>query len=137
MPEEYCDRTETIIRALRTDVYDKEAGKCSSSAFKGNKLSVSRPAILSISKIFDIFHRDLDRENGPTVNGGASIGVDQLIQLILQSDRFESAFVINSPVTEPNRENPAHAEIVASKDLTRGVANKILSAVEYLNDPTV
>jgi hypothetical protein len=70
MPRPECPTEENILRAILKAHWDKQKNQYSSTLFKGNDTSVSRLAILGMSELFDIFHRELDSPENRVERGG-------------------------------------------------------------------
>lgn len=131
MPRPQCSPEENILRAIHTAHWDERRNRWSSSLFKGPGTSVSRLAILSMTELFAIFHRDLDSppKNRRVVGGGEiNIGLLQEVGWGFQ-DKPTGLTVEEDPLET----NPAHAEI--PQDISKGLAFAIIRALTLHNDP--
>ena len=109
---------EDIVRAVCSDKWD--GVRLSPSLFVGAGTSVSRLALASLEKHWNMFSHHVQKPPERRLEIIAEINVSKLQSLGLAQ---------NPPVTvtvEPKPEdwNPAHAEI--PQKITRGLANKIL-----------
>lgn len=127
---------EVVLRALHEPFWDSEANRGTPSAFVGNRISVSRVAILSEESILAIFRRDLETESR-VVNGFAEVDVASIRGCGETANGGDGVFlcVVEDPIST---DNDAHAEIMGSdekktafKKITRGVANKILQKCKF------
>ena len=118
MPRPEVSSEENIVRAIHKAWWDEQENRKSSSIFKGQDISVSRLSVLSLKKLFSIFHEQLDTSPNGTIIGAGEINVGELkkigtensIKLTVEEDKLE--------------ENPAHAEI--PQKISRGLAKKII-----------
>ena len=120
------DSKENIVRAIRTADWDKKKNRFSSDLFKGPYTSVSRLSILSLKELFEIFHRDLDREISDPPNivrwaGEINVGNMQRIGLTHQKP------IQITVEQDPTPNNIAHAEII--QKLSRGLSIKIINSL--------
>lgn len=101
---------ETLVRALYWPHYDPNHNKVNSSAYMDVENSVSRPAILSMSEIAEIFRADLKEFTGLVCTIGA--GVVRQVVSTSESVQLEVEIVEDQIKDEPPAsDNPAHALI--------------------------
>lgn len=113
-----------MLRAIHTAFWDKSRNRWTSEIFKGEKVSVSRLAILSIEALFAIFHSELDSPpRNRYVVGGGEINVGNLQKIALNYLQPTELTVEE----DPTEINPAHAEI--PQNITKGLARKIIAAL--------
>ncbi len=113
---------ENVVRAMWTDKYDGE--RFSASAFKGSDLSVSRLAVISLDDHWPLFRDRVQFPAGRTLLAFAEINVSKLAAL----GRTHAPQITLWVDAVPLDWNPAHAEVRGN--VTRGLANRILDAVE-------
>jgi hypothetical protein len=132
MPRPLCPPEENILRAIHTAFWDTSKNRWTSELFKGEKVSVSRLAILSMEALFAIFHAELDSPpRNRYVVGGGEINIGSLQQIALNYEHPIKLTVEEDPIeADPARRieaNPAHAEI--PQNITKGLARKIIAAL--------
>lgn len=146
--EEIISDAEYVLRALHEPFWHPDTKQPSPSAFKGNDISVSRIAVLSFEKIVKIFETDLNKpatenSNSRTVQAVAKISV---CEIKAGCGEIPNSGVIVEVIGDPvpnSKErsgNPAHALIKGwssanpkfPKEITRGMANKILRRCEII-----
>ncbi len=118
---------EDVVRAILTDKWDGQ--RASPSLFKGQNVSVSRLAIIPLADHWDIFRSRLENPPERRLERIGEINVGRL-----QEIGRDYAHPIELTV-EPKPEdwNRAHAEI--PQNITRGLANKIVSALKLHKPP--
>ena len=120
---------EDLLRAITTAHYDAKKGRTTSALFRGRDISVSRPSILPVERIEEIFIRTLPRpEKDPPIAyfGFARVETTTLRSLGEEYDAAEAMTVWAAPLPE----NEAHAEVAG--DITRGLSKKILGQSEIV-----
>ncbi len=128
---------ENIVRAIHFAWWDIEADRKSSSIFKGENISVSRLAILSLIELFPIFHRQLDTSPNGKIVGAGEINVGNLQNIGREFVENPTEITVEEDPTKENPEkrvveNPAHAEI--PQKISRGLANKIIKELIFHKD---
>ncbi len=113
---------EDVVRAILTDKWDGQ--RASPSLFKGQDVSVSRLAIIPLADHWDMFRMRLENPPERRLERISEINVGHLQQI-----GRDYAHPIELTV-EPKPEdcNRAHAEI--RQKITRGLANKIVTALK-------
>lgn len=111
------------MRAITTAHWDRDAGRISSSLFKGQGISVSRLRILPLPVLLEIFNRELVRPPERSVRGAGEIRVGILRQI---GREFQHPVEITAE-HDPTPTNPAHAEI--PQGISRGLSRRIVDAL--------
>jgi hypothetical protein len=127
-----CLPNENVVRALRSSDWDPKHNRFSSDLFIGPDTSVSRLAILTLKRLFKIFHRDLDRyEKIPPwiVKWAGEINVGRL-DAIGKNHKAKPTKIIVKP--DPLSYNPAHG-IIPGK-LSKGLSKAIIKELVIHND---
>ena len=115
--------SENILRAVCTDKWDGQ--RLSPSLFVGQNISVSRPAIVPLGDHWDLFRKQVERPPERRLEWIAEINIGCL-QELGRTHRPRSIELTVEP--RPETWNPAHAEI--PQNITRGLANRILPALQ-------
>jgi len=125
---------EEVVRGLHEPYWDSTLQRGTPSAFKGNRKSVNRPAVLSEDEIVKMLRAKLETPKR-RLEGIAKIGVDKLIACGALSDDKRTAFL--SVMEDPEIGDPSHAEIMGTdpertemREITKGIARRILDACE-------
>lgn len=125
---------ESVIRGLHEPYWDPKLRRGTPSAFKGNRKSVNRPAVLSEEAIVEKLREKLET---PTrrLEGIATICIDKLIACGASSDCEPTALL--SVMEDPEEDDPSHAEIMGTnwgrtelRKISTGLAKKILDACD-------
>jgi hypothetical protein len=118
---------EDIVRAIFTDKWD--GTRIAPSLFKGQNVSVSRLAVISLTDHWDMFRRYLEKPPERRLELIGEISVGKLQKLGRDYQRPIELTV------EPKPEdwNPAHAEI--PQRITRGLATEIVNALKRHRSP--
>jgi len=121
------DPKEDIVRAICTESFDNE--RLSSSLFKGENTSVSRLAIIPLKEHWEMFRKHVAK---PPQRQLLMIGEINVLRLQELGKTHETPHALT---VEPRPEdwNPAHAEI--PQKISRGLANKINSALKLHHPP--
>jgi len=119
---------ERIVRAVCTDKYDKAKGRISPSLMMGPDTSVSRLLLIPLADHWELFRSHVQKPPERMLELLGVIGVRALQALGAAHEPKRDVVVEVAPDT---RWNPpeAHAEIKGS--LTRGLANKVVQAMQY------
>ncbi|MHB9074735.1 MAG: hypothetical protein ACYC6G_14560 [Desulfobaccales bacterium] len=123
-----CLNEENIVRAILSSHWDQKHERFSSDLFRGPGISVSRLVILSLEKLFEIFHKELDRLNlSPQniVEWAGEINVGLLKDIGLNHKKNPTEITV---ISMPTDSNPAHAEI--PQKLSKGLAKSIIKALK-------
>jgi hypothetical protein len=124
-----CDAAEDIVRAVTTAYWDSTHGRVSSALFKGEKISVSRLAILPLHVLFAVHRRELHQPPRVSVLGAAEINVGLLQRIGMEHSQ---PIALDVEIV-PTDNNPAHAEI--PQKISRGLASALSKAVHVHRDP--
>ncbi|MBN2718811.1 MAG: hypothetical protein JXX14_23395 [Deltaproteobacteria bacterium] len=134
MTSEYCSDSENVVRAICTAHYDDAKKRINSSLFRGNGISVSRLSVLSKEEIINIFRKQLVKPNSRllaicTLNTGD----------LKKTGKEDPQNIFDLSVEiKPEPDNPAHAEIISDREITKGLSKRIIervqNAVEELTD---
>lgn len=111
-----CDRSENIVRAVTTALWDEVNNRAQSGLFIGPNTSVSRLAVSGLPELMQIFLRDLERPP-ITLLWAGEINVGKLQDLGINYEHKRTTITVE---VEPTETNPAHAEI--PQKLSRGLA---------------
>src|SRR6266481_4924320 len=123
MPRPACPPEENILRAIHSAFLDQSKNRFTSELFKGENISVSRMAILSMEALLQIFHLELDSPpKNRYVVGGGEINIGKL-QQIARNYQQPTELTVEE---DPTELNIAHAEI--PQNITRGLARQIIAA---------
>ena len=119
---------ERIVRAVCTDKYDKAKGRISPSLMMGPDTSVSRLHLIRLADHWELFRSHVQKPPERMLELLGVIGVRALQALGAAHEPKRDVVVEVAPDT---RWNPpeAHAEIKGT--LTRGLANKVVQAMQY------
>lgn len=124
---------ENVVIALHKPSWDAKLNRGTTSTFSNNRKSCSRPAILDISIIIDLFRSEIGGGN-IHIEGYGTIGVSEIVSI-----GMSGASQVDFLVTEdPTPTNAAHAEIVAfepgrgaiKRNVPKGICNKLCEALE-------
>jgi hypothetical protein len=118
---------EEIVRAVCTDKWDGE--RLSPSLFVGERISVSRLAIIPLADHWDLFREYVQHPPERLLKFIAQINVGRLRDI----GRGRNPSVELTVEPKPEEWNPAHAEI--PQYITRGLANKILPELKLHQPP--
>jgi hypothetical protein len=131
MPRPKCPPDENVLRAIYTAHWDGRKNRLSSSLFKGSGISVSRLAVLGMTELFEIFHKELDSPpKNRFVVGGGEINIGQLQEIGRTYEQLPTELTVEE---DPTDINPAHAEIPES--ISKGLALVIAKALILHHDP--
>lgn len=113
---------ENIVRAICTEKWD--GTRAAPSLFTGRDVSVSRLAVIPLSEHWDMFRMRFENPPERRLERIGEINVGRLQQI---GHDYEQRTVLT---VEPKPEdwNAAHAEI--PQRITRGLANKIVHALQ-------
>jgi hypothetical protein len=134
MPHDTCPPEENVLRAIHSAHCDqaRDRDRYSSDLFRGSETSVSRLSVLSIDKLFAIFHRELD---SPPANrlvvAAGEINVGRLQEI---GREFRSNPTDLTVEEDPTETNPAHA--VIPQKISKGLAREIIRSLIVHPDPT-
>lgn len=120
---------ERMVRAVCTDKYDKAKGRISPSLMMGPDTSVSRLHVIPLTDHWELFRSHVQKPPERMLELLGVIGVGELQALGAEHIPARDIVVEVSPDA---RWNPAegHAEIKGT--LTRGLANKVVQAMRYV-----
>lgn len=118
---------EDIVRAICTDKWD--GTRLSPSLFTGENTSVSRLAIIALADHWEIFRKHVEKPPERRLELIGEINVGQLQQL----GRAYAPALELTVEPKPEDWNQAHAEI--PQRITRGLANKIVTALTCHRPP--
>jgi len=121
------DQSEDIVRAVCTDKWDGE--RLSPSLFVGERISVSRLALVSLRDHWDLFRQYVEKPPERRLELIAEINVGRLQEL----GRSHTPGVQLTVEPKPETWNPAHAEI--PQRISRGLANRILPVLKCHHPP--
>ncbi len=122
--------SEDILRAVTSDIYD--GTRLSSQVFKGAGTSVSREAMYSVRKHWEIFRRPGGVEKPPRrrLLRIGQVNIERLQAIALSHD-----VPLELSVTyEPLPWNDAHA--VIPQKISRGLANKLKETLTLHEEPS-
>ncbi|MDQ3635693.1 MAG: hypothetical protein M3405_14465 [Acidobacteriota bacterium] len=128
MPRPEVSSEEDIVRAIHKAWWDEKENRKNSSIFKGQNISVNRLSILSIDRIFEILHQQLDSSPNGIIIGCGEINVGKLKSI---GEKFQNPTEI-IVVEDSLPDNPAHAEI--PQKITRGLAKAIIKELKFIKD---
>lgn len=120
---------ENIVRAICTEKWDGAEMRPAPSLFKGGDVSVSRLAVIPLAEHWDMFRFRFENPPERRLERIGEINVGHLQQI--GRDYAHPIDVTVEP--KPEDWNPAHAEI--PQKITRGLANKIVSALQLHTPP--
>lgn len=126
------DREEVVI-ALHEPSWDRDLQRGTTSTFSNPQKSCSRPEILSLPQIVDLFKNEIGGGK-IKIEGYGVIGVSEIRTLGMSGDT-KVEFLVTA---DPTVTNPAHAEIVAfepgrekiRKKVPRGLSDKLCNALK-------
>lgn len=119
------------MRAVCTDKYDKAKGRISPSLMMGPDTSVSRLQLIPLADHWELFRSHVQKPPERMLELLGVMGVGDLQAL---GSAYDTKHDIVVEVAPDTRWNPpeAHAEIKGT--LTRGLANKVVQAMQYVNE---
>lgn len=139
MPRPPVSPEENIVRAIHFAWWDIENDVKHSSIFKdkGGNISVSRLSILSLDKLFEIFHQQLDSSPNGKIIAAGEINVSRLMEIGLEHKENPTHLTVEEAPIKENKakgeiENPAHAEI--PQRISKGLANRIIRELIFHKD---
>ena len=139
MPRPEVSSEENIVRAIHNAWWDIENDVKHSSIFKDSRgnISVSRLSILSLDKLFEIFHQQLDSSPNGKIIAAGEINVGRLVEIGLEHKENPTNLTVEKAPIEENKakgevENPAHAEI--PQKISKGLANRIIKELIFHKD---
>ena len=118
-----CPDHEDVVRAITTAHWDPREQRISSSLFKGERISVSRLAVLPLAEILAIFDRELVKPPERSVLGAGEIRVGTLKEIGRDFQHPAELSVEEDPIPG----NPAHAEI--PQRISKGLSKRIVDAL--------
>ncbi len=118
---------EDIVRAICTDKWD--GTRVSPSLFAGVNTSVSRLAVVPLAEHWDMFRKHLEKPPERRLELIGEINVSQLQRI----GRTYAEPIELTVEPKPEDWNRAHAEI--PQKVSRGLANKIVSALDLHRPP--
>jgi hypothetical protein len=119
--------SEDIVRAVCTDKWDGE--RLAPSLFVGERISVSRLAVVSLRDHWDLFRQYVEKPPERKLELIAEINVGRLQEL----GRNHNPSIELTVEPRPESWNLAHAEI--PQRITRGLANRILPFLKRHHPP--
>lgn len=128
MPPVEVSSEENVVRAVHKAWWDEKENRKSSAIFKGQNISVSRLSNLSLDKLFEILHKQLDSSPNGIIIGLGEINVGELKEI---GKKFVSPVKITVEEV-PLPENPAHAEI--AQKISRGLAKTIIKELNFIKN---
>lgn len=136
MPRPLVPPDENIVRAIHFAWWDIENDVKHSSILKDSRgnVSVSRLSILSLNKLFEIFHKQLDSSPNGRIVGAGEINVGHLMEIGLEHTANPTNLTVEeAPIKEDEANgeigNPAHAEI--PQRISKGLANRIIKEMVF------
>jgi len=120
---------EDIVRAICTDKID--GGVLSPSLFKGVNTSVSRPALIPLEDHWAMFRGHVQKPPERLLMMIGEINIGKLQEIGNSYAERPTALTVEP---KPEDWNPAHAEI--PQNISRGLANKIISKLTLHHPPT-